>query len=149
MIMAAQIGLLVCSLASQGLGGRSALPSVCLRLRATSQRNCIAASTRRCFSSQRPRPKMPCCCYHDNPGGREKGRKARYEKKRKLGQSRSKPSTSSSSAGGKLHLQRVRVSVLAGRNRSLPPIRYIGRFGLSTNLCFISAGDCYDMWNPS
>lgn len=81
--MAAQIGLLVCSLASQGLGGRSALPSVCLRLCATSQCDCIAASTRRCFSSQRPRPKMPCCCYHDNPGGREKGRRARYEKKKK------------------------------------------------------------------
>lgn len=89
--------------------------------------------------------KCPAAVTMTTLGGGKREGKQDMKKKRKLGQSRSKPSTSSPSAGGKLQLQRVRVSVLAGQHRSLPPIRYIGRFALSTNLCFIRAGDCCDM----
>lgn len=56
----------------------------------------------RCFSGQRPRPKMPrCCCYHDNLGKKNK---------KNLSPTWSKM-PASSSARWKLHLQQASASI--------------------------------------
>lgn len=64
------------------------------------------------FSAKDHVLKCPVAVTMTTPRGREKGETAIYEK-RKLGQSRSKTSTSSSSAQGA-------ASVLAGQHHSLP-----------------------------
>lgn len=139
MIMAAQIGPLVCSLASQGPGRHSALLLVCVCLLCY-----LPAPLHRSKHPQMLFPakdhvlKCPAAVTMTTPRGRGKGETARYEK-RKLGQRRSKTSTSSSSAQRKLHLQRVGASALAGQHRSLPTNWFVKWFGfcvMSTSICY-------------